>query len=141
MIVSALALGATVFAGGALSPNTPTAEAASKGECAAYVSAWGSKNSFQVYMPSRMGWPGCTVSVNGLTNAGVGVLQQTLQTCYNQDIKWDNIFGPKTKAAVKNAQAKHSGLVQDGIYGPNTHNRIEHIRVGGWKCDFHPYWV
>ncbi|MBO0681866.1 MAG: peptidoglycan-binding protein [Candidatus Dormibacteraeota bacterium] len=81
--------------------------------------------------------PDCVL---GVGNQGVAVktLQSDLNACYRSGLQVDGIYGPKTKAAVTNAQkaANSAGhhISVDGIYGPQTRGAIN------WPFDddFHP---
>ncbi|WP_432278733.1 peptidoglycan-binding domain-containing protein [Nocardia carnea] len=60
----------------------------------------------------------------GASGDGVRALQTALRACYNADISTDGQFGPKTKAALKRAQAS-AGTTADGIYGPKTRDALK----------------
>ena len=60
----------------------------------------------------------------GSANSGVTALQWMLVRCYQQSIgAVDGIFGPRTRAALVNAQ-KRMGITADGVYGPVTAHHI-----------------
>lgn len=66
-------------------------------------------------------------------NVATNALQKTLRLCYYQNITIDGLFGPNTKAALKNAQ-KSSGLTGsqvDGIYGPVTSRKLRWHTASG----------
>jgi hypothetical protein len=108
-------------------------------QCGGYEKFWGRYEPFRIYVPTKGGSRNCEISNDGLTNAGVGVLQQSLQTCYGRSIAFDTVFGPDTKQAMLSVQVnelKYHNLVQDGFYGPATHNVMRHVKVGGGDCDW-----
>ena len=54
------------------------------------------------------------------TGEGVALLQRTLAFCYHHpEVIPDGNFGPKTRAALIDAQAQ-AGVTWDGIYRPRT---------------------
>ncbi|MCL2803970.1 MAG: peptidoglycan-binding protein [Micrococcales bacterium] len=115
-----------------------------KTPCSTYISAIGFYKQFNVYVPtlSTANSVAARRCILGLGNQGMGVkvLQQTLAVCYGKPLTYDGIFGANTKAAVVYAQ-KVSSTIQDGIYGPGTHDAIKHIRVGGGACDYDRVWA
>lgn len=62
---------------------------------------------------------------------GVWALQRTLNICYNAGLAEDAVYGPKTEAAVTWVQAVVRARV-DGVYGPETMQKMEHhvVRAG-----------
>ena len=54
---------------------------------------------------------------------GVKALQDSLRSCYNQNIAVDGIFGTQTRQAVINVQNFHH-LTSDGVFGPATSNAM-----------------
>ncbi|HXC84812.1 MAG TPA: peptidoglycan-binding protein [Trebonia sp.] len=58
----------------------------------------------------------------GDSGSAVARLQIDLNDCYNTKLTVDGMYGPKTQAAVKVAQAAEffPPSQQDGIYGPQT---------------------
>ncbi|MGD9483822.1 peptidoglycan-binding domain-containing protein [Streptomyces sp. TRM70308] len=55
----------------------------------------------------------------GNQGAAVRVLQRALRACNGQNIGVDGIYGPNTRQAVYNVQAR-AGIARDGVYGPQT---------------------
>lgn len=66
----------------------------------------------------------CILS-NGDRTGAVIVLQHTLNRCYGNRLKVDGIYGRRTMDAVWRAQ-RASGARADGVYGPETAQRIKH---------------
>jgi peptidoglycan hydrolase-like protein with peptidoglycan-binding domain len=144
MIVSALALGATVFAGGSLSPNTPAAEAAGTPTCSTYNTF--TRSGIRIIVPTASGAVRkCLVTSR---NPGGSLFKPTyalqLGLAYGEglisilDPTWrtdgvDGRFGQKTYQAVRNVQARYR-IAVDGDYGPNTHNKIVFCDDSGMWC-------
>ena len=60
----------------------------------------------------------------GMKNDQVKVLQQNLNKVVNAGLEVDGSFGAKTEDALEKFQ-KASGLVADGVYGPNSYNKMK----------------
>jgi peptidoglycan hydrolase-like protein with peptidoglycan-binding domain len=60
---------------------------------------------------------------SGDSGEAVKALQNTLKRCYGHNLSVDGQFGPRTKSALASAQQK-AGASADGIYGPQTFNKI-----------------
>ncbi len=60
----------------------------------------------------------CVLGV-GNQGAAVRALQRSLRACNGQNIAVDGIYGPATRQAVLNVQAR-KGIARDGVYGPRT---------------------
>lgn len=80
---------------------------------------------------------------SGDNNGAVLALQQTLNACYVAGLTADGVYGPKTKEAVRKAQAKAGlkGADVDGVYGPKTGNIIDWLWIDTvtgkhLKCDW-----
>jgi hypothetical protein len=71
----------------------------------------------------------------GANNAGVGVLQRALNVCYDENLTQDNVFGSKTREALKRAQADEK-IGVDGKYGNETMWALDWTRWrdGAWRC-------
>jgi murein L,D-transpeptidase YcbB/YkuD len=128
MIVSALALGATVFAGGALSPNTPTAEAASYPNCVktVFVTIRSGAATYGTDAPAASsGSINCILS-NGNNSSAVTAVQKTMNLAANgsQGLKVDGIWGANTTAAMKRVQTRAGAKPVDGVYGPVTREKM-----------------
>ncbi|MFE2143852.1 peptidoglycan-binding protein [Streptomyces sp. NPDC059456] len=66
----------------------------------------------------------CTLR-SGASGMQVYYLQDTLNYCYGQDLgEIDGKFGPKTAAALARVQ-KTLGLDPDGVYGPQTRDKLK----------------
>ncbi|MER7682841.1 peptidoglycan-binding domain-containing protein [Streptomyces sp. NPDC096934] len=108
-----------------------TSASAAEVHCASFtwVQAGGSvpDGSYYLHKPSTAANSGnynCVVT-RGDHNYAVLALQETLITCYSQNIQPDMDFGPATEQAVKNAQTIingrwNAGLSVDGRFGPVT---------------------
>lgn len=59
----------------------------------------------------------------GNDSGAVGTLQSALNRCHGAGLVVDNDYGPKTMAAVENAQ-RAARITVDGIYGPQTRDHI-----------------
>lgn len=72
---------------------------------------------------------------DGLVNC-IYDIQEWLNRHYNTGLALDNIYGPKTKAAlIKGLQTElntqyNKGLAVDGIWGPKTYNACINVRQG-----------
>lgn len=78
----------------------------------------------------------------GNQSKAVSALQFALDACYGQHLQTDGIYGPKTQAAVLNAQrafnkSSPSKISVDGVYGPQTRATINWPFVN----DLHPQQV
>lgn len=73
----------------------------------------------------------CLMGV-GSSGQGVEALQHTLNQCYDAGLAMDGIFGPRTRAALINAQ-RRAGTTPDGVYGPNTRDALR-WRVNHYGC-------
>ena len=65
----------------------------------------------------------------GNQNSGVWALQVALDRCYAAGLETDGIYGPLTRQAVRNVQAR-IGAVVDGEYGPQTGSLMD------WPLEF-----
>ena len=79
---------------------------------------------------ARDGDDNCLIGNGNLGCFGSGcgavkTLQGTLNRCYGAGLVVDGEFGPKTRAALINAQ-RRAGTSPDGTYGPNTKRAIRH---------------
>jgi Putative peptidoglycan binding domain len=77
-----------------------------------------------------MNAPNCELGY-GNENAGVDVLQFTLDNCYGSGLTQDGEYGSLTEAAVKHVQSI-LGISVDGVYGPQTRNAMKWD--GGGVC-------
>ncbi|MFF9340204.1 peptidoglycan-binding protein [Streptomyces sp. NPDC014773] len=59
----------------------------------------------------------------GSSGAGMRALQTSLDECYGESLDVDGDFGPRTRDALKRAQAEEDISV-DGGYGPQTRNAL-----------------
>ncbi|KAH7028135.1 uncharacterized protein B0I36DRAFT_365243 [Microdochium trichocladiopsis] len=92
-------------------------------------------HGYDVWLPVNSGSKTCEMGANAQSDA-VYILQTTLNSkCYNYGLEEDGIFGPKTVAALKKAQAKH-GAAADGVYGPETRDKIawDAYKAGAVTC-------
>lgn len=64
----------------------------------------------------------CVLGV-GNQGSAVRALQRALRSCNGQNIAVDGVYGPNTRRAVLNVQAR-AGIARDGVYGPNTANAM-----------------
>ncbi|MFE1289782.1 peptidoglycan-binding protein [Streptomyces sp. NPDC058751] len=101
---------------------SPAAHAAIPG-CTAYTTYF--SGDFYAKFPT-IGTGGtnfCTLR-SGASGMQVYYLQETLSYCYKQDLgEIDGKFGPKTAAALTRVQ-RTLGVDADGIYGPQTRDKI-----------------
>ncbi|MCK9794146.1 peptidoglycan-binding protein [Isoptericola sp. 4D.3] len=67
----------------------------------------------------------------GDSGTGVATLQATLNHCYGRNLEVDGNFGDLTRTALKYAQGR-AGVAQDGVYGPNTRDRMAHWSGGAY---------
>ncbi|MEV6208988.1 peptidoglycan-binding domain-containing protein [Kitasatospora sp. NPDC051914] len=65
----------------------------------------------------------------GHTGDGVKALQESLYFCNGENVARDGIFGNATKAAVLRVQQR-GGISQDGVYGPQTRDRMSFMTYG-----------
>ncbi|MDR1187121.1 MAG: peptidoglycan-binding protein [Bifidobacteriaceae bacterium] len=127
MIVSALALAAIVFTGGALSPNAPAAQAATSTNCNGRTQYYRNGVAWSPWVPTYSKGStltGTCILGNGNNSPAVWAVQKTASGYYGQGLGptgIDSSYGKYTIAAVKYIQGK-VGVTQDGKYGPNTHN-------------------
>lgn len=63
------------------------------------------------------------INVRKGAEGNITYLIQAMLVCHSFDIDADGIFGPATENAVKEFQ-KRNGLLQDGIVGKNTFNKL-----------------
>ncbi|MFI9169096.1 peptidoglycan-binding protein [Streptomyces lincolnensis] len=123
---TALAVGVTLLSGAAVVGTAGPAAAAS-GCNATHTSA---KSFIEWRGEARIpAWSdGTYLSLNcsmqeGSSGAGVRALQLTLNECYGESLDVDGDFGPRTRDALKRAQARERISV-DGGYGPQTRNAL-----------------
>ncbi|MFE5242376.1 MULTISPECIES: peptidoglycan-binding domain-containing protein [unclassified Streptomyces] len=123
---TALAVGVALLSGAAVVGTAGPAAAAS-GCNATYTSA---KSFIEWRGEARIpAWSdGTYLSLNcsmqqGSSGAGVRALQLTLNKCYRESLDVDGDFGPRTRDALKRAQARE-GISVDGGYGPQTRNAL-----------------
>ncbi|MFF7126433.1 MULTISPECIES: peptidoglycan-binding domain-containing protein [unclassified Streptomyces] len=104
---------------------SPAAHAATPG-CTDYAIYYsGSSNAWYTKVPTvgPQGTNFCTLR-SGASGMQVYYLQDTLNRCYGQDLgELDGKFGPKTAAALARVQ-KSLGLDPDGVYGPQTRDKL-----------------
>ncbi|MFJ3176340.1 peptidoglycan-binding protein [Streptomyces roseus] len=120
---------------GLLGTSTTTAQAAMAActDATVYTDAAG----YYAKVPT-VGYGGtnfCTLR-RGADNNAVYELQQTLWHCYGYLVT-DGNFGPATEALLKKAQTD-SGVDPDGVYGPNTRDKMKHMfwrwEDSSWRC-------
>ncbi|MDR1188578.1 MAG: hypothetical protein LBK95_14195 [Bifidobacteriaceae bacterium] len=128
LLISAMALGAVVFSGGALSPNAPAAQAAqSQVSCnQQIITSYGQ-------IPSK-GTANTAANRNcimgqGSQGNGVLALQLSEEYCYKLPTgsppgKPDAKFGPVTRSSLVTIQGRIT-VTRDGVYGNNTHNKMQ----------------
>ncbi|MFJ8146394.1 peptidoglycan-binding protein [Streptomyces sp. NPDC096048] len=123
---AALAVGVTLLSGAAVAGTAGPATAAS-GCNSTYIS---SKSFIEWRGEARIpAWSdGTYLSLNcsmqlGSSGAGVRALQTSLNECYDESLDVDGQFGPRTRDALKRAQAEEDISV-DGGYGPQTRNAL-----------------
>ena len=63
------------------------------------------------------------INVRKGAEGNITYLIQAMLICHSFDIDADGIFGPATESAVREFQ-KRNGLLQDGIVGKNTFNKL-----------------
>ncbi|MER7072507.1 peptidoglycan-binding domain-containing protein [Terrabacter sp. NPDC000476] len=139
------ALAATALATGVVAMGPATAAQAASPNCTyasiTYGTGWGASMYTQipVYFPTRSFTCGMTSASHGsYKSVAVKHMQNALRKCYGQKIDVDGYFGPKTKQALKNVQAK-VGIKVDGAWGPQTSGAIRYpvyTSAGGYqgKC-------
>ncbi len=113
---------ATLAVGGGLFAIAPASPADAAPQC----------NSHVVYqeanVPSAGGSVNCQMG-QGAQSEAVLYLQYTLNYCYNAGLSQDGEFGPRTRAALIEAQ-RQAGAARDGVYGPETRSKILHRAIG-----------
>jgi peptidoglycan hydrolase-like protein with peptidoglycan-binding domain len=121
LVASTLVLFGLVIAPAASAVAAPAADP----EC--NYGTWVHEGAFQQFFPSHHVGNAhnfrCELREGDFNNFGVVALQNTLIRCYGQAIAPDSDFGPKTEAALKNAQRIH-GLPATGVYNWTTHITI-----------------
>ncbi|MEU3342010.1 peptidoglycan-binding domain-containing protein [Streptomyces sp. NPDC002144] len=121
LAVPALVVGGTGTASAQVAPKTAAAEV----ECTGFtnVSVGG---GWYLHVPSAGSGNYNCVVVRGMNGIPVLVVQESLNTCFGQDIAEDRDFGGNTERAVKNAQTainetwSTAKLKVDGRFGPKT---------------------
>ncbi|MFJ5779943.1 peptidoglycan-binding protein [Streptomyces sp. NPDC093094] len=102
---------------------SPAAQAAIPG-CTAYTTYFSGDFYTKIPTIGTNGTPYCTLR-SGASGMQVYYLQETLNHCYRQDLgTLDGKFGPRTAAALARVQAS-LGLTADGIYGPQTGDKLK----------------
>lgn len=119
-------IGATTAMTAGLIGFGTTAHAAIAG-CTDYAIYYsGPTNAWYTKVPTigSQGTNFCTLR-SGASGMQVYYLQDTLNYCYGQDLgEIDGKFGPKTAAALARVQ-KSLGLDPDGVYGPQTRDKLK----------------
>ena len=106
------------------------AEPASAGtypRCNGSTSRVGNDGITNISTPSYNGQWQCTMRRGEVGNE-VRALQRTLNNCYGASLSVDGEFGPKTEAALKNAEASIYGQTVDGIYSATS----DHWKDNAW---------
>lgn len=140
--LAAVAMGAVTFA-------APASAGPSPGPCTGMASVIRGGHALQV--PVAKGSVTCQIGRASAANEKiVSQFQATLKACYPKlnmarpysdekvgNLSTDGSFGPRTEAALKAVQT-FIGTDSDGIYGPNTRNRMSfRPSAGGRVC--YPY--
>ncbi|MDR2564791.1 MAG: peptidoglycan-binding protein [Bifidobacteriaceae bacterium] len=130
LLISTLALSAVVLTGGAIGPNTTTAQAAQTAAipyCNGTVS-YAYSSSYKIVVPvsivNSKASQYCQIGLNA-QGSHVKAVQNGTLYCHHKSIGpagVDGIYGNDTRAGVKKVQAD-IGAGQDGWYGPETHNK------------------
>jgi hypothetical protein len=118
------AVSTTVLAATGLVVTAASAEAASYPTCNAMKAVYTSGSRF-TYHPyyTGTGSRNCVMG-RGAQSDGVYPLQHALKYCYQRNISFDGIYGPKTEDAVWAVQqAEDAG--PDGVYGPVTRKAMK----------------
>lgn len=123
---AALAAGVTLLSGAAVVGTAGPATAAS-GCNATYTSAksfieWRGEARIPAWSNGTYLSLNCNMS-QGASGAHVKALQLSLNECYGESLILDGDFGPRTRDALKRAQADEDISV-DGGYGPQTRNAL-----------------
>lgn len=63
----------------------------------------------------------------GHTGGGVRALQKNMNSCYGKRLELDGIFGPATRAALRDVQSR-IGAAVDGVYGRETLGKMKWAR-------------
>ena len=124
------------------------ASAATLAACTTMTSMerWGNT----IVVPTLKGSASCQIGRDFQANTTVvSRFQLTLRKCYPNlnlaspysnekvgNLATDGIFGPRSVAALKAVQG-HIGTAADGIYGPNTRDRMSFLASGTGPC--YPY--
>jgi peptidoglycan hydrolase-like protein with peptidoglycan-binding domain len=117
----AATVAATVALAGAVAAAFPGSASASTPQCTTY-GHWNA-GYITLYMPTTSsGGPTCYLAT-GDNSGAVRSLQEALNSCYGKSLATDGIYGSLTRSAVIAIQKKY-GLTQDGVYGPNTRERM-----------------
>ncbi|MGY4644074.1 peptidoglycan-binding domain-containing protein [Cellulomonas sp. URHB0016] len=90
---------------------------------------FGIATDYPVWWPSSTSgdWEYECLLAQGNVGTGVKVLQTALKYCLGYDLGTSGVdgnFGPRTKSALQSFQ-RSNGLTADGIYGPNTLDRMK----------------
>jgi hypothetical protein len=128
-VVTAAALTAGVF-GGAIS-TAPSASAVSAyPTCDSYTTLVVGRFWAMIPIYNATGSNNCSMKIDtNRRNPAAWALQVSLKYCYVSNLATTTVYGPRTAAAVAKAQDA-AGAGVDGIYGPETRNKIK------WK--WHP---
>lgn len=116
-----------VVAATAVIPGIPSAALASHGWCNRTAQVYGTDGHL-IHIPSVGATAASTHCLMGEGSVGdhVGNLQASLATCYGANLRDDEVFGPLTKRALEQAQTTER-ITSDGVYGPETRNRLKWI--------------
>jgi hypothetical protein len=129
--VAAVTAGMLMAGGLALVPAGP---AAAVPYCNSTAITWNGHN--YVNLPTGGGSIDCYMG-QGAHSSAVGALQYALNRCYQQTLKVDNDFGPKTRAALVYVQRYRIGASPDGGYGSETRRKMRWPNVED-SCDTAP---
>lgn len=133
-------IGVVVLSGIGASPTAASTPAsaemahARKGKCD--VAPWWhlQKSGLSIWLPAGISEvrSSCWLKQGSKSELAVWALQTSLKYCNGQSITVDGAFGPKTRQAVINVQARY-GLSRDGVYGSRTRNAMK------WRGSTGPY--
>lgn len=105
------------------------------------------RSGYEIMVPTSKGSTSCQIGRDFAANATVvSRFQFQMRRCYPDlnlaspysnekvgEISHDGSFGPRSEAALKAVQ-KYIGTTADGIYGPNTRDRIKFLTPDRVKC-------
>lgn len=132
--ITLIVLLATMFGASVATASGASAEEYGPCEKGPYHNVSGS--SMTASLPSEGGaLSKICLSRRGDAGSGVSALQRAIKACYGLTIQVDGQFGSGTRSALMNVQ-RRIGAYPDGIYGPETMNRMYFPVNGSGQCSY-----